>query len=174
MGNIRHIIQRIAKSAQEEGSRARLERGAQILRCTIGDREFGLLAKEIVEVAMVPAIVDLARPLPGVLGIVNIRGTIVPILDIHERLQIAQRREIDDFSRLVILAVEDEPVGFLADRMRPQLIEGLVDDAAGPTDLDGPFEARVTVGEDQLPLLSPDRLVPSAERPVLKELCAQY
>ena len=173
MGNIRQIIQRIANRAPKREFCDPLDDVAQFLRCTIGDLEFVLVGTEVVEVAMVPTIMEIPLSLPVVIGVVNIRGTIVPILDLHEKLNLENHKELEPFaSRLVILPIDGEPIGFIVDSIKPQLIGGLVESISEEeAEL---FSEFVIVGEDRLPILYIEHLINDEERSVLKEICAQF
>lgn len=60
-------------------------------------------------------------PVPGapvyVLGIINLRGNVVSIIDTRNRFGLSSR-EPDDASRVLILEAEDHVVGFLVDSVR--------------------------------------------------------
>ncbi len=76
---------------------------------------YGVNVKRIKEVLRVSTI----RPVPGteeqVLGVINVRGVIVTILDLRRFFGI-QPKEHDDLSRIIILELdEDKMVGILVD-----------------------------------------------------------
>lgn len=58
-------------------------------------------------------------PVPGapsyVLGIINLRGNVVAIIDTRSRFGLPSRPETDDASRILILEAGDHVVGFLVD-----------------------------------------------------------
>ena len=58
-------------------------------------------------------------PVPGapsyVLGIINLRGNVVAIIDTRSRFGLASREDVDDASRILILEAGDYVVGFLVD-----------------------------------------------------------
>lgn len=57
-------------------------------------------------------------PVPGasdyVLGIINLRGNVVPVIDTRRRFAL-QPRDLDDDSRIVIVELEDQWVGMVVD-----------------------------------------------------------
>lgn len=57
-------------------------------------------------------------PVPGapdfVLGIINLRGNVVTVIDTRKRFGLPPK-DIDDFSRIVILEAGDEVVGMMVD-----------------------------------------------------------
>lgn len=58
-------------------------------------------------------------PVPGapsyVLGIINLRGNVVAIIDTRSRFGLPSREDVDDASRILILEAGDYVVGFLVD-----------------------------------------------------------
>jgi purine-binding chemotaxis protein CheW len=58
-------------------------------------------------------------PVPGapsyVLGIINLRGNVVAIIDTRSRFGLPPRDEVDEASRILILEAGDYVVGFLVD-----------------------------------------------------------
>ena len=80
----------------------------------LDDETYGIDVMQIREVLRSPEI----SPIPGapafVLGIINLRGNVVAIIDTRSLFNLAPR-EIDDASRILILEAGDYVVGFLVD-----------------------------------------------------------
>lgn len=94
---------------------------ASRIRCLsvgIGDRSFGLKLSATHEILKVPQI----TPVPGapapVLGVVPIRGSVVPVVDLGIGLGVARARS-GSFrqARLVLVVADDEPVGLHVERI---------------------------------------------------------
>lgn len=75
---------------------------------------FGINVMQVQEVLRVS---DIA-PVPGapdyVLGIINLRGNVVTVIDTRKRFGLMPK-EIDDLSRIVIIEAEEQVVGILVD-----------------------------------------------------------
>ncbi|MFK5894043.1 MAG: chemotaxis protein CheW, partial [Pseudomonadota bacterium] len=70
-----------------------------------------MLVKEVlrnIEIAPVPGAPDY------VLGIINLRGNVVTVIDTRTRLGLPQK-EVDDNSRVIVIETEDQSVGILVD-----------------------------------------------------------
>lgn len=88
------------------------------IRCVLFALEneiYGIQVSKIREVLRVGKI----RPVPGapyqVLGVINVRGVIVTVIDSRSMFNL-QKKEIDDLSRIIIVEVDDErSVGILVD-----------------------------------------------------------
>ncbi|MBO1928341.1 chemotaxis protein CheW [Thiomicrorhabdus sp. 6S2-11] len=88
------------------------------IRCvmfTLENEIYGIQVSKIREVLRVGNI----RPVPGapyqVLGVINVRGVIVTVIDSRSMFELSSK-EIDDLSRIIIVEVDDErSVGILVD-----------------------------------------------------------
>ncbi|MDH3354445.1 MAG: chemotaxis protein CheW [Chromatiales bacterium] len=81
---------------------------------TLADEMYGIEVMQIREVLRSPEI----SPVPGapsyVLGIINLRGNVVAIVDTRSRFGLPPH-EVDDSSRIIILEAKDYMIGFLVD-----------------------------------------------------------
>ena len=80
----------------------------------LDDETYGIDVMQIREVLRTPEI----SPVPGapafVIGIINLRGNVVAIIDTRSRFHLGQR-EVDDASRILILEAGEYLVGYLVD-----------------------------------------------------------
>ena len=98
---------------------------------------YGIDVMQIREVLRSPEI----SPVPGapsyVLGIINLRGNVVAIIDTRSRFGLPSIEAIDDASRILILEAGDHVVGFLVDsvsevaELRNEQIESAPDTGSG-------------------------------------------
>lgn len=74
-------------------------------------------AIDVLQVQEVLKLTDIA-PVPGVpdyiLGIINLRGDVVTVIDARRRMMLPERA-LDDASRIVIIDVDNQNVGILVD-----------------------------------------------------------
>ena len=80
----------------------------------LGQTEFGIDVRRVREVLRAPRITRLPFPPPTILGIVSIRGTLVPVMDLGERLL---GTPADREGRLVVVRDPDREgsIGLLVD-----------------------------------------------------------
>ena len=80
----------------------------------VGGVEFGVEVRRVREVLRAPRITRLPFPPPTILGIVSIRGTLVPVMDLGERL-LGRPSKLD--GRLVVVRDPDHEgaIGLLVD-----------------------------------------------------------
>ena len=87
---------------------------AQYVTFRLAEETYAINVMQVQEVLRVSEI----APVPGaphyVLGIVNLRGNVVTVIDARSRLGL-ESREPDDASRVVIIEVSNQVVGILVD-----------------------------------------------------------
>jgi len=80
----------------------------------LGDEKYGINVMQVQEVLRVTEI----APVPGapsyVLGIINLRGNVVTVIDTRNRFGLPSK-ETDDSSRVVIIETESHIIGILVD-----------------------------------------------------------
>lgn len=85
--------------------------------CTfqLGDLDFGVEVLNVQEVMLQPAITSVPLAPQVVRGLMNLRGQIVPSIDLRERLGLSTDRE--RLTMCVVLASDDGPVSLLVDQI---------------------------------------------------------
>jgi purine-binding chemotaxis protein CheW len=89
------------------------------LTLELGEQVLGIGVRHVREILDIGRITPLPNAAPDTLGVVDVRGTSVPILDIKPRLGVASRPLGDD-ARIVVIRMEPGTAAFgiLADRVR--------------------------------------------------------
>lgn len=97
------------------------DRAERWIRFGLNGQGYGVEVLKVMEVLRASEI----SPVPGsardVLGVINLRGQIVTVVDLRTRLGLA-RREIDTMSRVMVLDCAGQPVGLLVDSVA-QVVE---------------------------------------------------
>jgi purine-binding chemotaxis protein CheW len=99
-------------AAQARSSRAMIE----LLAFWVADEEYALPIVDIQEIIKLTAITLVPRVHPSVLGIISLRGTIVPVIDLRQVLAL-ERRPATRQSRILVLRADGDPLGLLVDRV---------------------------------------------------------
>ncbi len=82
----------------------------------IGDTIYGLPLTNVVEIISVQPIAKVPGTPPYVKGVINLRGGIVPLVDV--RLKFGQEeKEYDEFTNVIITVLNDMTVGLVVDRV---------------------------------------------------------
>jgi len=101
---------------QSSKQAAELNSGEQIqlVGFRIGDEEFGV---DIIKVQEINKMVEITR-VPNaphfVEGVINLRGKVIPIIDMRKRLDLIQSEHTKD-TRIVVVEEEGKVVGFIVD-----------------------------------------------------------
>ena len=86
----------------------------QLIGFTVGAEEYGLELLQVKEVIRMRPITWLPKAPSCVKGIINLRGDIIPIIDLRDRFGM-QPQEQTAMTRVVVVEVEGRPVGMVVD-----------------------------------------------------------
>jgi len=90
-------------------------RGREILVFEVAGRRYGLPASEVRELLRAVAIVPLPLAGPAVEGVINLRGRIVPVIDLRARLGLPARA-VAPSDHMIVLQWEGRPLALRVDR----------------------------------------------------------
>ncbi|HEX5755780.1 MAG TPA: chemotaxis protein CheW [Arenimonas sp.] len=82
------------------------------LRFTLADQSYAVEVLKVQEVMRVPDVLPLRGADPSVLGVMNLRGQIVPVVDMGQRL-LAPAVDVTPLSRVIVLEQDGEAMGIL-------------------------------------------------------------
>ena len=99
------------ESRNSEGTAGELK---QLISFTVGAEEYGLELLRVKEVIRMRQITWLPKAPACVKGIINLRGDVIPIVDLRERLGL-QSIEDTAMTRVIVVEVEGRPVGMVVD-----------------------------------------------------------
>lgn len=88
----------------------------QLVSFRIGEEEFGI---DILKVQEINRMMNLTKVpnAPGyVEGVVNLRGKIIPVVNLRYKLHLA-RKEFDRNSRIVVVEINGKTIGFIVDEV---------------------------------------------------------
>jgi purine-binding chemotaxis protein CheW len=145
----------------------------QLVSFNIGEEEFGV---DILKVQEINRMVDITR-VPNapdyVEGVINLRGKVIPIIDLRHRLNMVQK-EADKDTRIVVVELESKIIGFIVDAVNEVLrINKSITEAppAMVAGIDAEYITAIGKLEDRLLiLLDLERILSTSEKEVLTEL----
>jgi purine-binding chemotaxis protein CheW len=120
--------------AQTDGEPTEVKATAQLVGFVIGDELFGvdiLSVQEIIRDATITAIPDAPDFLEGV---INLRGSIIPVIDLRKRLKLVQSAHLEPDAWIIILIVKGRVTGFVVDRVT-KVLNVPVDSIKPPPDI---------------------------------------
>ncbi len=141
--------------------------GRQYVLFRAGSEEYGLPISRVSSIIRFETITPVPRAPRGVLGVIDLRGRVIPIVDLGRKL-FGTKFEALSRSRIIVTEGSDGPVGLAVDgasEVATFLPEDLM---AAPTgavapDIADAFEAVVHLGTRLIILLDLDRILPKAE-----------
>lgn len=86
----------------------------QLVVFTAGKEEFGLEVNQVQEIVRLLPIARVPRAAAFIEGVVNLRGNVVPVINLHYRLGLEERRNTDQ-TRIIVTEVEGIFVGLVVD-----------------------------------------------------------
>ena len=86
----------------------------QFLTFTIADEEYGVDILKVQEIKGYVATTRIPNAPPEVIGVLNLRGTVVPIVDIRAKFQL-EKVPYDAFTVIVVLVVQGRVMGIVVD-----------------------------------------------------------
>ena len=99
-------------------------------------KEYGSSIQEIVSIERSPDIVSLPKGSDFIEGVTELRGEVIPVVDLKSRMELHKSEETDE-TRMLVAQVEDLSVGFIVDAASDVLD---IDSAAiepAPTEIKG-------------------------------------
>lgn len=90
------------------------EKDMQLVVFRLLDAEYGVPILQVQEIIKPTAITRVPQALEYIQGVINLRGSIIPVVDLKDRLHLAAAAASED-TRIVITRVEDVTVGLVVD-----------------------------------------------------------
>ena len=98
----------------EIGQKEDHEEQIELVRFKVGDEYFGLFINDVQEISKVPHITRLPKTPNYMLGVINVRGQVIPVFDLRIRFNL----DIDDYTfndltRVLIVENENKKAGLI-------------------------------------------------------------
>ncbi len=145
----------------------------QLVTFSIGEEEFGVDILKVQEIIRTMEITKVPRAPVFVEGVINLRGKVIPIVDLRRRFGL-QSRDHDKDTRMIVIEINNMIVGFVVDsvsevlRIPSHTVEPPPPVVAG---LESEYISGVGKLEDRLLiLLDLNRLLSSREQDMVNQL----
>jgi purine-binding chemotaxis protein CheW len=147
----------------------------QLISFEVGEEEYGLEILRVKEVIRLREITRLPRAPSFVKGIINLRGDVIPIIDLRDRFGL-ERQEYTAMTRVIVVDVESRLVGMVVDAAS-QVVRIPADQIQPPPPIVGGLSAEYIKGVGKLDsrliiLLNIDRILSHQEKTELDRLPA--
>ncbi len=83
----------------------------------IGNEQYGIEIKHVTEIVGIQKITEVPDMPEYVKGVINLRGNVIPVVDIRLRFRM-KAIEYDDRTCVIVVNVEESPIGLVVDAVR--------------------------------------------------------
>jgi purine-binding chemotaxis protein CheW len=145
----------------------------ELISFEVGEEEYGLDILRVKEVIRIREITRLPKAPPFVKGIINLRGDVIPIIDLRDRFGLAHR-EYTAMTRVIVVDVNGKLVGMVVDAAS-QVVRISADQIDPPPPIVGGLSVEYVKGVGKLDdrlviLLNIDRILTQEEKANLENL----
>ncbi len=149
---------------------------SQLISFIVGEEEYGLEILQVKEVIRLREITRLPRAPSFVKGIINLRGDVIPIIDLRDRFGLPQQ-DYTLTTRVIVVDVEGRLVGMVVDAAS-QVVRIPADQIEPPPPIVGGLSAEYIKGVGKLDerlviLLNIDRILSPQEKGELERMQIQ-
>jgi len=142
------------------------DEGSQYLTFTMAGEEYGVEILKVQEIKGYSAITHIPNTPAYVKGVMNLRGTIIPVIDLRAKLAMAEG-QYNQFTAIVVLTVGAKTMGLVVDAVSDVLKIPRAEVQAAP-DFGAAVDARfisgmAKTGEKLVVLLDIDRILGSED-----------
>src|SRR6056297_2981118 len=86
----------------------------KFLMCRIGEEDYGIDIRHVTDIIELQKITEVPDMPNYVKGVINLRGQVIPIIDLRLRFNMEQR-EYDDRTVITVVKIDDLSIGFIID-----------------------------------------------------------
>lgn len=92
----------------------------QLVSFNIGDEEFGVDILGVQEINRMTEVTRVPNAPSYVEGVINLRGKVIPVIDLRKRLMMNARGHNQD-TRIIVVEIENKVIGFVVDKVNEVL-----------------------------------------------------
>lgn len=100
----------------EDVQELRDEDSIQLVGFKLGDEEYAIDVLKIQEIIRLIEITSVPRMDSYILGVINLRGKVIPVVDLRVRFEL-DRSDFDKKTRIIVVKFEKENIGFVVDEV---------------------------------------------------------
>lgn len=83
----------------------------------IGNEQYGIEIKHVTEIVGIQKITEVPDMPEYVKGVINLRGSVIPVVDIRLRFHM-KAIEYDDRTCVIVVSIDESPIGLVVDAVR--------------------------------------------------------
>ena len=172
----RNMTQTTSPESSAAASAVLTQSGGEYLTFTLGREEYGIEILKVQEIRGYEAVTKIANAPEYIKGVVNLRGTIVPIVDMRIKFHLGEV-EYNQFTVVIILTISGRVVGMVVDGVSDVMTLGADQVKAAP-DFSATFDSEYitglgTVDERMLILVDIEKLMASSDMALVEQATVQ-
>ena len=172
MNSITHVAQPVENAAQ---SGATVITSLEFLAFTLGEEEYGIDIQKVQELRGYDAVTRIANTPDFIKGVVNLRGIIVPIIDMRIKFNLGTPA-YDQFTVVVVLKIAGRTIGMVVDSVS-DVITLTAEQVKPAPQLSAALDTDYLIGlgaieQRMLILVDIDKLMSSNEMGLIEKLAA--
>ncbi|TCP30310.1 purine-binding chemotaxis protein CheW [Scopulibacillus darangshiensis] len=140
----------------------------------LNNETYGVPIKQVISIERMQHITRVPHISDVVKGVMNLRGAIIPVIDMQKRFKMGEGKEIGE-TRIIIVESDDITVGLMVDKAN--VVAEIQSEAIGETpEIVGGLEAEYIIGiakwqnDDLLILLNLQRVLTNEELEIVKQI----
>jgi purine-binding chemotaxis protein CheW len=110
------LQQIINKQSKQDEAENQLEDILQLVGFIVGDEEFSVPILSIQEIIKPIEWTRVPQVPPYVLGVFNLRGAVIPLIDLRQKFGLQPQKHTDE-TRFIVMKHDDQVAGFVIDRL---------------------------------------------------------
>ena len=126
----------------------------EVLTFRLGVELYGIDMASMREISKMRTITELPRVPAFLKGIITLRGTVIPIIDLRQRMAMVAEDHSRN-TRILVVSHDDEPFGLIVDQVQRvvRMVEAQVENAPLPGGIESDFLAGVARVDNELIVL---------------------
>jgi len=110
-----------------------LQKQIQLVCFKFGNDEFGVNILKVKEIVRLQEIAKVPQTPASVAGVINLRGNVIPVIDLRKKLGLDEI-ERDDKARIIVFLFEEKQIGVIVDLVE-RVIRLKTDQIEAPPDI---------------------------------------
>lgn len=100
----------------------------------LGKEEYGIDIHQVIEIVPLGTITRLPTENSSLIGVINLRGQVIPVMDLNKNLGLGLDHSYQKSARIIITEIRSYPVGFIVDEV-PEILKIPLNSLAQTPDL---------------------------------------
>lgn len=88
----------------------------QYVTFTLDKEEYGIKVLSVQEIVSVPEITSIPNTPPYIKGLINLRGSVTPLVDLRTKFRLAEK-DVDRYTVVIVVNVNEKTIGIIVDKV---------------------------------------------------------